>query len=323
MKKLICLLLLITLSLGLVCCVPSGDETKLRIGYLTGPTGMGMAKLISDDAENGKYIFTKYTDTTAAKADLAAGKVDIICLPTNEAAMYYSTAAHPVKVLAINCLNSLYLLSAGKEKVTSLSELEGRTVYTCKNGTPRVILEHIISKLGLDITVSYEINGKELVKPQDVSTYLTTGELPYAVIPEPLVTSTLLTIAKNADESVVYTVDIDLADEWADFCDTPIAMGCLLANADMLTKNKATVDSFLSEYKASVDYIANPDNLDSAANYIVETGIMAAVPAAKKALANLGSSICYIDGADMKNTLVAFYSALKMTQPVDDFYYEK
>ena len=44
---------------------------------------------------------------------------------------------------------------------------------------------------------------------------------------------------------------------------------------------------------------------------------------AKKALANLGNSICYIDGGDMKETLTAFYTALGIALPDDSFYYEK
>ena len=61
--------------------------------------------------------------------------------------------------------------------------------------------------------------------------------------------------------------------------------------------------------------------MDSAANYVVETGVMGAVPAAKKALSNLGTAIAYIDGANMKSTLVAFYEAIGIALPDDDFYF--
>ena len=50
---------------------------------------------------------------------------------------------------------------------------------------------------------------------------------------------------------------------------------------------------------------------------------MAAAPAAKMALKNLGGAISYIDGADMKNALGAFYNAIGVKLPDDDFYYEK
>lgn len=335
MKKILAFILIVLMLCSLIGCnlIQNNDDNsppeqiKIRIGYMAGPTGMGMAKLISDNGglENGneKYSFTKYADTNAAKADLAAGKIDIICLPTNEAAVYFNKVDSNSKVLAINCLNSLYLMTSGPYMVDSLSDLQGQTVYTCKNGTPRVILEHIIKQLNLDINVSYEIDGKEILTPADLSACVCIGSIPNAVMPEPMVTSSLLTIKKNDNPFVSYTVDIDLSDEWAKISDTPITMGCLFADGDFVENHNDIIDAFLDEYRASVEYIGNSDNLDSAANYVVETGVMAAAPAAKMALKNLGSAISYIDGENMKNSLIGFYNALGIALPSDDFYYEK
>ena len=74
MKKIISLLLILTLALlSLTACLggdssydenPS-DEITLRIGYMSGPTGMGMAKLIHDNGGvdgNDKYSFVSYNN---------------------------------------------------------------------------------------------------------------------------------------------------------------------------------------------------------------------------------------------------------------------
>lgn len=332
MKKLFAALIILAFTLSLlISCSPNDknppERLKLRVGYMAGPTGMGMAKLISDNGglENGneKYSFTKYADTTAAKADLAAGKIDIICLPTNEAAVYFNTVDNTAKVLAVNCLNSLYLLTAKDVQVSSLSDLEGQTIYTCKNGTPRIVLEYILEQAGINATVSYTIDGKDILTPADLSAQVVAGNIPNAVMPEPLVTSSLLAISKNGNKDIAYTVDVNLADEWSKICNTPIVMGCIIADGDFARDHKSATAAFLEEYKASVEYIGNPDNLDSAANYVVETGVMAAAPAAKKALMNLGKAISYIDGADMKSSLVAFYNAIGIKLPDNSFYYEK
>lgn len=315
--------MILTMSLTLICCNPNAGKKVIRVGYLAGPTGMGMAKLISDNADNQGYSFTKYADSNAAKTDLAAGKIDIICLPTNEAAQYYAKVDSTAKLLAVNCLNSLYLLTKGEDQVNSLSELEGQTIYTCKNGTPKMVLEYILKEAGINAEVSYEIGDKVMLTPQDLSTCVSLGLVPNAVMPEPIVTSTLMTISKNGDKSVHYTVDVDLSDEWAKISSTPIAMGCIIANGDFVRENPTLLADFLSEYKGSVEYIGNNENLDSAANYVVENGIMGAAPAAKMALKNLGKSISYIDGDQMKDTLVSFYTALGIALPDDDFYYEK
>ena len=339
MKKIVATILVLSITLlSLISCgIITGnqgngnngpsEDVKLRIGYLAGPTGMGMAKLIVDnggpDSDNDKYVFKKYEDSGKAKSELAAGKIDIICLPTNEAAVFYNTVDDSIRVLAINCLNSLYLLTSGETTVQSLSDLEGQTVYTCKNGTPRAVLSYVVKELGLDITISHEINGKEILTPNDLSTCVVTGAIPNAVMPEPLVTSSLLTIAKNGDESINYTVDVDLGDEWSKISDTSISMGCIVASGSVINGHKDLVDQFLTEYKASVEFIGNPDNLSSAADYIVKTNVMGAAPAATKALKNLGEAISYVEGEDMKNTLIAFYNAIGVAIPSNDFYYEK
>ncbi len=327
MKKILALLLTIVISLGLLAaCANDSDPTKISVGYMSGPTGMGMAKLIHDNGGmegNEKYSFNKYADTAAAKKDLETGAVNVICLPTNEAANYY-TANDNVVVLAINCLNSLYLLTdKNTTDVKSFSDLEGKTIYTCKNGTPRLVLEYIVEEMDMDITVSYTYDGKEIVTPNDLGTLVVAGSLPIAVMPEPIVTSSLLAIKKNANEDIAYTVDIDLADAWAEICDTPVTMGCIVANAEFAENNKEAIDAFLNEYKASIDFVGNIANLEDASAYIVEAGIMAAAPAAKTALSNLGDAISYIDGAEMKSALTAFFDATNTTLPHDDFYYEK
>ena len=297
------------------------EATKIRVGFMSGPTGMGMAKLINDNGGvegNDKYSFVSYTDTSLAKADLTKGDIDVICLPTNEALAYYNSVDKNTRVLAVNCLNSLYLISDGEHSASSLADLEGQTIYTCKNGTPRIILNYIIKALDLDIEVSYTVNDKDMNTPADVRTQVIAGALPYAVIPEPIVTASTL---KNN----TYSIDIDLADEWAkipSLAETPVTMGCVVASQEFISKNPGLVKDFLAEYEASVNYIGNSENLENAAKYVADAKIMDAAPAAKKALTNLGEAISYIDGKDMKSALTAFYTALGMALPADEFYYE-
>ena len=338
MKKIIALILATIMLMSLVGCdyLKNNDDTtppeqvKIRIGYMAGPTGMGMAKLIHDngglDSGNEKYSFTKYADTNAAKADLAAGNIDIICLPTNEAAMYQSKVDKDAKVLAINCLNSLYYVSAEGLSDTnefSLAKLEGKTIYTCKNGTPRIVLQYILSVAGINATVSYAVDDKEILTPADLSALVISGSIPNAVMPEPLASTSVFKTMTSSDTSKIYSVKIDLGDEWDKICDTPMTMGCVIADGDFARDYSSAVNQFLTEYEASVSYIANPDNIESAANYVVETGVIGNVALAKMALNNLGSSITYIDGEDMKNALINFYNAIEVTLPDDSFYYEK
>lgn len=334
MKKIVSLMLIVFILASLSSCdfltKDKGDKENvtIRIGYMAGPTGMGMAKLINDyndsSSERSKYSFKKYADTAAAKADLTAGNIDVICIPTNEAALYHKNVDQEAVVLALNCLNSLYLITNSSSEVNSLSDFAGKTIYTCKNGTPRAILEYLINKLGIDAKVSYEIDGKEILTPQDLSAQVIAGNLPNAVMPEPIVTSSLAQLnSKLTDSTVKWSVKIDFTNEWSKINTTPISMGCIIANSNFIRENKVALDLFLEEYKASVEFISNPQNIETAAEYIANNGIIGKSALAKVALKNLGNSIAYIDGAEMKNILVAFYSAMGIALPDDSFYYEK
>ena len=320
MKKITALLLTVALlATVLVSC--SGTTDKLRIGYMSGPTGMGMAELIHNNTD-GEYEFTNFENNTqGAMAKLAANEVDIVCVPTNLAAAYNAQNGG-IQVLAVNCLNSLFVVTDKNTTLTSFDDLNGKTIYTCKSGTPKPILQYVLTELGINATISTTFEGNEILEPKTVGDLVTGGKVEIAVMPEPIITSSMLAINKNGNTDIEYSIDLDLADAWAEVNDTPITMGCLVARADFVAKNKGLIDNFLEDYEASVNYVNKIDNLNSAAEYIVESGIMAALPAAKSALSNLGDSIAYIDGSQMKSALLNFYSAINMAAPADEFFYD-
>ena len=88
MKKIISILILLSLFTLNSCLFLDNDkDSTVRIGYLAGPTGMGMAKMIIDnnglDGGNDKYTFTKYADTTTAMQDLKVGNKSMTNAKTN------------------------------------------------------------------------------------------------------------------------------------------------------------------------------------------------------------------------------------------------
>lgn len=318
MKKLIALLLLLTMcALPLVSC-GEPDNTKIRVGFLAGPTGMGMAKLIYDnggvETGNEKYSFEKFPNTEKAKAALTAGQVDVICLPTNEAVAYYNDTDDNLTVLAINTLNTLYVLSDGNNNVESFSDLAGKTVYTCSDGTPNEIVEYLLKTAKVNATVSTEFDGKTIKTPADLGALVTNGSLPIAIVPEPMVTASTL---KNQS----YSIDLNISDVWEANCDTPLTMGCIVASKTFVDEHKSVIENFLDEYKASIQFIDDKNNIDASADYVVKAGVMDKAPAAKKALTNLSGAIKYIDGNEMKEALKAFYKAVGVSEPKKDAFY--
>jgi hypothetical protein len=55
----------------------------------------------------------------------------------------------------------------------------------------------------------------------------------------------------------------------------------------------------------------------------VDAKILPNAKVAKSALTNLGDSIAYIDGTDMKSTLEYLYNLMKISLPSNSLYYEK
>jgi NitT/TauT family transport system substrate-binding protein len=336
MKKIIAFILLLTIctaSAAVLASCSTTDDYQLKIGYLNGPTGMGMAKLIHDNggvSGNEKYTFTATTAELVGAA-VASGVFDIACMPTNAAATLYNTNSS-IEILAVNCLNSIYVITDKNTTLTSFSDLEGKTIYTCKGGTPAPILNALLAAYGINATVSYEFDGKTIAKPEDLPAVITAknGAPAIVVAPEPIITSASLALKKDTANDNEYSVDIDLGAVWKDKFNTDITMGCIVANKDTVKNHKSAINAFLTEYKASIEYIGNSDNIENSSAYVVDAGIMAAAPAAKTALANLnkGGYIAYLDGNDMKAALEKVYEAFGMKlignkMPDDGFYYEK
>ena len=162
------------------------------------------------------------------------------------------------------------------------------------------------------------VNLSVLGAHDDVQALIVKGEIDVAILPEPKATAAI-NAAKQ--QGVNYSITLNLSEEWSAVSEFPLAMGCLAANTSSLNSKEGEIANFLSEYKSSIQYVNDPVNHDSAANMIVNEGILPKLPIAKSALTNLYGSIVYQDAGEMKNTLKAFYQAIGIDQPSDSFYY--
>lgn len=311
MKKLIsALLLLVMAATALVAC--NQPREKINVGVMAGPTGMGMAKLMSDAGDDSElYSFEVYSSPNDATAELANGTLDMLCLPTNTAAALANKTPDYISVISINTLGSLYLLTDGSLEIDSVEDLDGQTIWaSVPNSTTGPIVNYLLEQNGVNATVEFEPDHDALVAR------VKAGTAPIVVLPEPKVTAALM-------GATGYKVALNLSTEWDKASDTPLTMGCIVVRNEFLKANKSTVDKFLEEYKASIEFVNDPANKEASAQMIVDEGVLPKLPIATRALTNLYGSIAYLDGADMKSALKAFYDAIGLAQPSDDFYYEK
>lgn len=320
-KKLISLLLAVTLSLGLLCaCGARKDDTAINLGVFQGPTGIGAAYLI-DQAKNNQSL-NKYSITTAQNAtDLAAqitsGTLDIAAMPTNVAANLYNKTNGEIQIVALNTLGVLYILENGNS-VNSISDLRGKTIYATGQGavpeyTLNFLLEQANLKPGEDVTVTYLDTNEAAAKAA-------AGDIDLCMLPVPFATTVL---EKNHDIRQA----IDLTQEWNNTVGDSgnIVTGCIVARRDFIENNKAKLNTFLDEYHESVGHIITADD---AAQLVVECGIVSDESIAEKAIEK--SNIVCITGSDMKPAINGFFEVLFNANPAsiggkmpdDGIYYE-
>lgn len=331
MKKIVSILLTLMLVLGLSACgnadnVSSAPDpepvplTKANVYVLSGPTGIGAANL-KDKADKGETE-GEYNITVVAQPDEVVGKIsngeaDIAAIATNLAAKLYNKTEGNITVLAVNTLGVLNVVTPNGVEISSLADLKGKKVYTTGQGSnPEYIINHLLDKNGIkdDVTLEFKAEGTELLTVWSTD--------PNAVIIAPQPVATTLTVQNQGSK-----IAIDLTKEWEKVDNSSaLMMGCVVVRNEFLKNNKATVDKFLEEYKASIE-TANTD-LEVTSALCETYGIIPKAAIAMKAIPNC--NLTFVKGNEMKQKLSGYLKVLFDADktavggklPSDDFYYE-
>ena len=301
MKKCIVILFSI-LSIFSLCAQPVAEETEavtLNIAALKGPTAMGMVEMMETSGDS--YTFTLEGSPDAITPRIAKGEIDIAAVPANLAAVLYNNTKG-VKVIAVNTLGVLYLVGNGEMEINRREDLLGKTIYSAgKGSTPQYALESILSALNLeegkDVFVEWKSEHAECVAA------LLSDTESIAMLPQPFATSALM---QNKSLSIV----LDLNELWESINGSPLITGCLIARSEVLEKYKEAVESFLSLYSSSVNWV-NSNNAE-ASLLIEKYGIIKAAVAAK---ALPYCNIVCMRGEEMKKALNIYYNSLYSLNP--------
>lgn len=330
MRKKISILLLISLIISSLsgCVMTSSknhkkeEEVAVKITALKGPTGMGIAKMISDEKnkEDKKYDINIANSIDEITPKLVNKEIDIATVPSNLASILYNNNGGEIKTLAVNTLGVLYIVENGNT-VNNLEDLKGKTIYSSgKGATPEYALNYVLKENGInpdkDLKIEYKSEHTECLSA------LLNDKNGIALLPQPFVT---IALTKNENLRVA----LDLTKEWdalnKDKKDgSALITGVVVARKEFIDKYPQKVKNFLEEYKKSVDFTNN--NIEEASKLIGENGIVQA-EVAKMAIPKC--NITFIDGKEMKDKLSGYLKVLydanqksvggKM--PSDDFYY--
>lgn len=355
-RKLLALTLSLALTAGLAACstqAPAEDtappestapaaETQtpaaetavpyqtVHLGLLSGPTGMGAAKMLADNdatyaqVEAGTYeggTLLRYEVTLGSDPAndivprLTNGELDIAAIPTNLAATLYNRTDGGIKLLALNTLGVLHILENG-DTVNSLADLEGRTLYATGQGSnPEYVLNYLLEANGLDPAADVDI---QWLASEELTARMASGDIDLCMLPVPAATTVMM---QNSDVRDA----IDLNDAWTESgAQGTFTMGCLVARTEWLEDNSELVPGILEEYAASIDY-AN-SNPEEAAALIEQYGIVPKAAVAQAAIPQ-ANMVC-ITGEDMKG-IADYYQVLFDADPTsiggaipgEDFYY--
>ena len=295
-------------------------EEAVRVGGMKGPTTMGIVSLgveLEGKEEANNYEKTMVTAADELTVMVINEEVDIALVPANVASVLYNKTQGGVKVIDINTLGVLYVVETG-DSISSIEDLKGKTVYLTGKGTsPDFVAQYLLNKHGLtteDVKLEYKSEAAEVVS------VLAEDENAVGLLPQPFVT-----VAGMQNENL--RIALDLTAEWEAAQDdgSSLVTGVTVVRTSYLEEHEDAVKGFLADHEMSAAY--TNENVEAAADMIVELGIVAKAPIAQKAIPYC--NITYVDGAEMQEALSGYLQALYDLEPTsiggampgEDFYY--
>lgn len=297
---------------------PAEEETKeteetafagieISYGVLSGPTGVGSAKLLTD-SDNGEtvntYDYIIASDNSEIVSGLTTGELDIACMASNAALNLYNKGTD-IQIIALGTKGVLHILESGSgESIQSMADLAGKTIYATGQGAnPEYILRYLLEQNGIDPDNDVEIVFAEAT---EISAGLISGEIEVAMLPVPAATAAIIQSGGTVRDA------IDLNDAWAESdADSDLIMTAVVARTEFIEENPEAVAAFLEEYEASIDYVNT--NVEEAAELVAALGITPSAAIAASAIPQC--NLVYIAGADMEPAIADYYAVLYEADP--------
>lgn len=327
MKRIVALGLCLMMAMCLCACgaeqksnVEEADKAIVRLGGLTGPTTMGMVKLLEDHEHNQTQ--NKYEFTLAGSADeltplFIQGELDIISVPVNLGSVLYNKTNGGVQMLCVNTLGVLYVLEKGGKTVENIGDLAGKTIYaTGKGSTPEYTLSYLLEQNGLTLGEDVQVEWKS--EPGEIVAQLATMDSAVCMLPQPYVT-----VAMSKVEGL--EVALDLTEEWDKLgTGNRLITSGVFVRKEFAQAHPEAVAVFLEELAASVEHVNG--NVAEAA-VLVEKYINVKSNVAEQAIPYC-HLVC-LTGEEMRESVDSFLAILLEQKPeavggalpVADFYY--
>lgn len=225
------------------------DIENIRIGVLSGPSGIPMAKQM----ENGKIgdiqaSYEVFAGAALLLPKLIKGEIDIGFLPPNMAAKVYNTNNKALVTTGIAGNGMLYLITKDSA-INSLQDLRGKTVTVAGQGaTPDFMLRYLLSKQD----ISTESDGVTLdfsIPNAEIAPALISDRIQYALVPEPFATA-----AETKSSDIIRAIDIQkLYNQFQNTKDS-YPMTLIVVNSTFAHEHADVVRAFLKSYKEASEW---------------------------------------------------------------------
>lgn len=289
-------------------------EEEVKLAVLSGPTGVGAAKLLYDNeaGQTGNaYTVTICADNQQVVAGLTSGEFDIAALATNVASTLYNKTDGGIQIAAVNTLGVLYILGPADSQVDSLAALAGETLYATGEGAnPEYALKYLLKENGLDPETGVDVVWQA---PEEVTATMLQGKGEYCMLPVPAAT-----VLEAKSEGKVKAL-VSLSEEWDALGNgSQLAMGCVVVRTEFAQERPEAVKEFLREYAASIEYMSEPGNLAdeteaNPAKLVEKYGIVPSAAIAGKAIPQC-NLVC-VTGTEMREMIQGYYEVLYTADP--------
>ncbi len=281
-------------------------DTKTKIAAVDGAIGFGVTKFSVDRAYNYETEFL--ADAGEAVSRLKAGTADIATLPVSEAAKLYNETNGAIKLLAVTGFGFYYVVENG-EKIQSISDLKGKTVYAAYKGTAfEQAINYIFAQNGIDPEKDIRLEFKAADK--EVAELTAGGEAGICILPEPYVSKVL-------NNEKTYRKALSFNDEWDKISETPLAQCVIVARTEYIDANPDIIKEFIGFNKISVNYLIT--DTYGAPVFLNENGFCETALLATDLIPSL--NIRFVDGEDMKAAVSAVLTDVYAINVDDAFYY--
>lgn len=258
-------------------------ENKTKLAVFSGVTSLGVAKLVKD--RDYAYESSLHTDINEIETLIKNGSADIAAVPVESAARLFNETKGGVKIIAVNGLGCLQLLTKD-DSIKTLADIKDKTVYASgKDTAAEHILNFIFEKNSINPQIEYVATEAEL------AALAIEGKADICIISEPQATKVVF---ENAEMKRV----VDFNDEWNKVSDAKLAQSVIVARTEYIEQNPEYIEQFLFQNEISVNFLGVSENADLSADMLHKGNYFSSVDLARACVPEC--NLYFVRGEEMK-----------------------